>query len=348
MIVSRFNASHLRRSGIPRGSRPYSVFGSINNIGDEQTGVSRVSVGLQHTNLFNRDHGLTMSYTTSPENTAAVKQYGAFYRMPLYRLNGELSAYFSGAGRFVGLSYKHILKPRGNYNHVLGIALDDRLFENNTLFDGQPIGFDVRSRPLTFEYEGRIESGLKRRSFYFQYALNLGSGNHDTERAYTANRFDADPTWFSFRFGGDIAHLLPRGFNLKARLSAQFSPDLLISGEQFGLGGMYSVRGFEQREVTGDKGMEASIEVYTPPLKYNVQLLGFIDAGAADVGSDDNTGVNGEVIASFGLGLRWYWLNHVGVSFDAAYVFEGNSTRFAAEKTRANTLDFHGNLFVRY
>ena len=347
-----------------RDSRPYSVFGSIDNMGDEQSGVSRVSVGLQHTNLFNRDHGLTVSYTTSPESTGGVQQMGAFYRAPLYRLSGELAAYYtesdvdtgrvgdafdvSGAGRFVGLSYKHILKPLGNYNHVAGISVDDRLFENNTLFGGQPIGFDVRSRPLTFEYSGTIESGLERRNFYFQYALNLGSGNHNTERAYVANRFGADPTWYTFRFGGDIRHPLPYGLSLRGQLRVQYSPDLLISGEQFGVGGMHSVRGFEQRELTGDKGMEALVEVYTPPLKYNVQLLAFLDAGAVDVGSDDDTGVNGEVVASFGLGLRWYWLNHVGVTFDAAYVFEGNSTQFAAENTRANTLDFHGSLFVRY
>ncbi len=353
-----------------RDSRPLVFFGSISNSGDERTGVSRVSLGLQHSNLFNRDHALTLSYTTSPENTGGVKQYGAFYRLPIYQFGGELSAYYtqsdvdsgrvadafdvSGAGKFTGVSYKHILQPRGNYSHTISLAIDDRLFENKTLFVGDPlfdpipIGVDVRSRPLTIEYAGRIESGLKRRGFYARYTTNLGSGGANTDLAYAANRFGADEGWFALRFGANVDHPLPRGWTLRGRFSAQYSPDLLISGEQFGLGGAYSLRGFEEREVTGDKGMQATVEVYAPPLKYKVQLLGFVDGGVLNVGSGDKTGVRSESLASIGLGLRWSWGNNLGVSFDAAYVVEGNGVLIAEERTRSDTVDFHGSLFVRY
>ena len=135
---------------------------------------------------------------------------------------------------------------------------------------------------------------------------------------------------------------------MRGRFSAQYSPDLLISGEQFGLGGAYSLRGFEEREVTGDKGMQATVEVYAPPLKYKVQLLGFVDGGVLNVGSGDKTGVRSESLASIGLGLRWSWGNNLGVSFDAAYVVEGNGVLIAEERTRSDTVDFHGSLFVRY
>ena len=45
-----------------------------------------------------------------------------------------------------------------------------------------------------------------------------------------------------------------------------YSPDLLISGEQFGLGGAHSIRGFEERELSADKGIQASLEIYALPL----------------------------------------------------------------------------------
>lgn len=58
------------------------------------------------------------------------------------------------------------------------------------------------------------------------------------------------------RFGADINHPLPRGWTLRGRVSAQHSPELLVSGEQFGLGGTYSLRGFEKREITGNEGIQ--------------------------------------------------------------------------------------------
>ena len=53
-------------------------------------------------------------------------------------------------------------------------------------------------------------------------------------------------------------------------------------------------------------------------------------------------------LASVGVGLRWFWKGYVGLSFDVAYVLEGNNRRFGDEITRADTVDYHANLFVRY
>lgn len=53
---------------------------------------------------------------------------------------------------------------------------------------------------------------------------------------------------------------------LSARLDAQWSPDdYLTSAEQFYIGGMYSVRGYEESYLGGDSGYSASLE-YSVPL----------------------------------------------------------------------------------
>lgn len=347
-----------------RDSRPWVLFAGLDNMGDEQTGVSRLSFGAQHTNLLNRDHSLTLSYTTSPENFEGVRQFGAFYRLPLYRAGGELSAFYthseidtgrvagafdvSGAGDFAGLRYRHILRPRGNYNHSVRFSLDDRLFENDTTFDGQPIGVDVRSRPFGIGYTGRVESGRERRQFDLQFLRNLGTGEDNTDLAYRQNRAGADKAWFALRFGASASQPLPREWTLEARLDGQYSPDLLVSGEQFGLGGTFSVRGFEEREISGDMGMQASVEVRTPPLPGNARLLGFIDAGVIDFGEEDQTGAASEVLASAGLGLRWRWRQYVSLRLDVAYVVEGNGLALSQDRTRADTVDFHSGISVRF
>jgi hemolysin activation/secretion protein len=73
--------------------RPWTLFAGLDNTGTEETGELRATVGAQHSNLFERDHSLTATYTTAPEHLSAVKQYGVFYRVPFYRASGVLSAF---------------------------------------------------------------------------------------------------------------------------------------------------------------------------------------------------------------------------------------------------------------
>ena len=47
--------------------RPLKAFLTFDNTGNPQTGDYRLGVGVQHANLFNRDHVGTFNYVTSPE-----------------------------------------------------------------------------------------------------------------------------------------------------------------------------------------------------------------------------------------------------------------------------------------
>src|SRR5206468_2113074 len=53
---------------------------------------------------------------------------------------------------------------------------------------------------------------------------------------------------------------------LSARLNGQWASEPLISNEQFGGGGVSSVRGYHEGEVFGDTGWRASLEQQTPPV----------------------------------------------------------------------------------
>ena len=52
---------------------------------------------------------------------------------------------------------------------------------------------------------------------------------------------------------------------LSARLDGQWSDEPLIPGEQFGIGGARSVRGYEEREASGDSGFFVSAELISKP-----------------------------------------------------------------------------------
>lgn len=341
-----------------RESRPYQLFSSAANTGDDSTGRMRVSVGAQHSNLFARDHTLTLSYTTSPEFPRDVSQMGAHYRLPIYPLAAGLSVFYSrseidqgrvadffdvsGRGNFGGAAVDYTFFPSGTYSHQMNLGFQDRLFENDTLFGDADLGQDVRSRPLSLRYSGRIEKARGNGGFYVEYAANIPSGSGNDADAYRAARAGAEPEWFAIRYGADLDLDLPRRFRFKARLSGQATDAPLIPGEQFGLGGARSVRGFDEREVSGEQGQQISAEVWTPALWENLRLAGFMDAGWLRVADPAPGQAADAFISGTGLGLRWFWKNWLGLYLDAAYVLDG------AGETETGDTKLHLNLFLRY
>src|SRR5687767_10735354 len=70
--------------------KPWRAFFTLDNTGTGDTGYFRTGVGIQHSNLFNRDHALTATYITSPGHWRDVAIYGLGYRIPYYDLNSSL------------------------------------------------------------------------------------------------------------------------------------------------------------------------------------------------------------------------------------------------------------------
>ena len=61
----------------------------------------------------------------------------------------------SGAGMFGGVRYSQELYRSGSLTHRATIGIDDKLFENNVLFEALNLGSDVRSQPASIQYSGR-------------------------------------------------------------------------------------------------------------------------------------------------------------------------------------------------
>ena len=62
---------------------------------NQNTGYTRLTLGHQQSNLFDLDHALTMTYTTSPDHIDDVQQIGLFYWLPLYGYNTALRAFWT-------------------------------------------------------------------------------------------------------------------------------------------------------------------------------------------------------------------------------------------------------------
>jgi hemolysin activation/secretion protein len=130
----------------------------------------------------------------------------------------------------------------------------------------------------------------------------------------------------------------------------QYSPDALIAGEQFGLGGVNSVRGIGERPIAGDSGAVLSAEITMPELMPGLRLLGFVDAGwLANNNPNGNPKPSSDSLSSAGLGLR-YVLNHAMLTVDFGRIIRGSTLPYTAGSGLPQSGDqkLHVNLSARF
>ncbi|PZO25796.1 MAG: hypothetical protein DCE88_13410 [Betaproteobacteria bacterium] len=120
------------------------------------------------------------------------------------------------------------------------------------------------------------------------------------------------------------------GWRLTAQLDAQHTDYSLIPGEQFGAGGVYSVRGFEERVISADRGTRQSLELMGPNVSKSfgnlferLQFVGFVDAAQLKF----NNPVFGSPVEphlmSYGVGARFAFSPKHQFRVDLAKVVSG-------------------------
>jgi hemolysin activation/secretion protein len=309
------------------GNQALSGQGPANN-------VYRLTAGVQHANLFDRDHVATLSYTTDPGNFSNVGLFGAYYQIPLYGTGMNLSASYtssdvssgrvqqgagvfdvSGSGRFSSVTLTRALARVDALQQTVGIAFDERLFRNKTTFNGAKIQPDVGSRVLALRYGFRNEPSWGDLAGSVEYATNVGGGPGNSVADHAAN--GGIRNWSALRFGVE-AGMAYSGWQLAGRLKGQSSDTALVPGEQFGLGGANSVRGFSDRVVSGDYGFQWNLEATGPGMgNEQIRPVVFLEGGHVYARS---TGV-GDTLVSGGVGMRWN-RQSLQVALDLAQVFD--------------------------
>jgi hemolysin activation/secretion protein len=203
---------------------------------------------------------------------------------------------------------------------------------------------DVRDRPLTVTYASTYQPQWGTLSFNLEYDNNMHGGANNDTVAYMSNRIGATQDFQVFRAGYTLVAPIAAGWSMGARMSAQYSPDALIPGEQFGLGGANSVRGIDERAITGDTGMETSLEVYTPDIGYNTRLLAFTDSGFVTRWDPQPGETAKDGIQSVGVGLRWTYKEAAAFALDYGLVTRG--AIYPAIPTGSTR--WHANLLMRF
>lgn len=314
----------------------------LDNTGGSSIGRWRAAVGWQHANVADADHVFAAEYQTAPQDAAAVRVFSASYRAPLYGRAMAFDAYaawsnvdagkvgsaagdlqFSGKGLVAGTRLAAYLPRWGNIDQRLIGGLEWRDYKNSCSIEGLPqgacgaAGASVSVQPLSLTYTAQA-SGEWRWGLSAGLHTNLAAGgSHGAQADFEAVRPGSRQR---YTLGRGQAHLtvpVGEGSSLAARVNGQYSREPLVPGEMFGGGGASSVRGFEERELSGDSGLALTLEFTGPDLAEGVagwrgadlRLVAFADAAYLS-NRDDAPCMAGRHechMGSLGAGLRLAW-----------------------------------------
>lgn len=337
--------------------RPTKFSLTFDNTGTQQTGLYRLGVGFQHANLWNRDHVISGQYVTSPNDPDApngvilkpsnrVFIIGMSYRIPLYRAGDSLdiSAGYSnvnsgvvqnlfnvsGSGSIFGARYNVNLRKWGELEQRLSLGYDWRAYTNRVSAIGGTAQLvpDVNVQPVSVTYLGLYRTAESETSFNVGAYKNLPYRKDAGQDAFTASRLESPAAYFLTRYAINHNRAFQNDWQMRASINGQMTRHKLIAGEQFGIGGADSVRGFLEREVTNDNGHRGTIEFYTPDYGGKLPWFGGLRARTVlfyDWGQVKRMGpLAGETfqqgLASMGFGFRIARGTNFSLKFDFGHI----------------------------
>lgn len=329
--------------------KPWKIGATLDDTGSPTTGRTRVGAFFQHANVADLDHVATLQYVTSPDRPGQVTIAALSYRVPLPALGDSLDLYgiyadvdagvvndffnVRGSGTVAGARYTHALQPAAGYQHRWTLGLERRKVDNRIGLVGSSPDLvpDVILQPASVGYSATRSDENRRVDASLTAVHNLPTGGQAAGIA--AARAGANPRYTIVRSAAGAMQALGKDWQLRLAIDGQYTPQALVSAEQFGLGGHDSVRGFLEREVSGDQGIRTTVEIQTPNFGAQIAPDLFVRAHFfSDHGwVRRNHALPGEVettlLSSFGVGLRATVAPAWQLRLDAAHVLRGTTER---------------------
>jgi hemolysin activation/secretion protein len=182
-------------------------FITADNTGSDTTGGHRLGISLRHSNLWDRDHTATFSYTGSPDKPDGTKVdiYSLGYRVPFYSIGDSIDLFYAksnintpaaaftlgafenltGKGDLYGVRWNHYFQRHGEWSTKLVGGLDVKVMDTTCTgpagekdyLKGLSAGCTPYiTRPLSATYSGNWQRPGMAADFSAGIAYNLATG----------------------------------------------------------------------------------------------------------------------------------------------------------------------------
>jgi hemolysin activation/secretion protein len=329
---------------------PLRATAGYENTGNKILGYDRYSGSLAYGNLWGQEHQLTYQQAIS-HSTTLFRVHAFDYRAPLpwrhvaslsgsyARVNPTFnSGLFTQLGKSVNADIKYTVPVRlKNWDGEVTGSVMFKQSNNNLEFGGiEAFGssHDILSSSVAFAAVRPDSRGR----WIFSATLTGSPGefnSRSTADIYGDVRVGARPRFFFASFWGQRVTALTPQLTSVARISAQLAGTNLLPSEQFSIGGAGSVRGYEERILSGDGGYSATHEVIqTLPAvslgktlpKLNLSGAFFWDYGRTIIKHPLIGESKAAYVASCGIGIRMSVAHYLSASADLARQLERDET----------------------
>jgi hemolysin activation/secretion protein len=300
----------------------------------------RLNAGLTYSNLWQKDHSLSMQYQMSPQNVGEVDVFASTY---LWRRasSDSLFAFFwvhsnsdvasltdttvLGKGTTLGARaiYPNVLSL-GDW-HGTFLAGTDYKDTSDTISLGPDLGLETQVEYLNLTTGVTLARADDRSQTAIDFGLNFGPRGLLNERTeFEAKRYKGEPNYLYMTAAARHQRNFGDGWSWVARGRTQLTGSRLISNEQFSMGGVATVRGYLEAERLADYGVLAAFELRRALRKQPLPGLAidaaytFVDGGygwVLDALPDQDADFG---LLSIGVGMDLMVLEHLDVSLQGA------------------------------
>jgi hemolysin activation/secretion protein len=313
---------------------PLSLAVSADNGRSPSVGRFRRGVQINQANLLGIGDDLALSYT----NTDGSNAVDLSYTVPINPQDGTVQIAagitdtrvieepfdridITGDARIYELSYRQPLWREPSQEFAIGVTasrLESDTFLQEQRFSLSP-GADSqgRTRISVLRFVQEFTQRHPRTVFTVRSQFSLGLNLLDA----TVNDDAPDSRFFVWRGQAQYVRLLAPETLLLLRSDVQLTPDALVSLEQFGVGGLNSVRGYRQDVLLADNGIFASAELRLPVLRVPavsgaLQVVPFVDFSVGWNDADAEPTQTANTLLSLGMGMLWQMDDRLSVRVD--------------------------------
>lgn len=342
-------------------SLPLHASLELNDRYSRDTTRYRLGGTVKYDNLWQREHSLSFSFLTAPENVDEVKVLSANYLMrfddsdlllALYGVKSKSDVATVGGINILGdatILGARLIKPLPsleNYFHSISFGVDYKDFGQKLVF-GETQETPITYMPFSALYSGTLQE--KEATTQFSTGLTMGTlGLVSDEEEFSLKREGAKPDFLVAKIELQRTQTLPNDYQGFVKVDGQFANGPLISNEQYLAGGADTVRGYLESEVSGDKALHSTLEIRTPPLFKSIswikefRLLSFYDTARLYT-IDPVEGQEGtSTISGVGLGARLNTWKNINFSLDLAWPLDD------ADVTKSGDFNSHMRLWYEF
>ncbi|MEM7727468.1 MAG: ShlB/FhaC/HecB family hemolysin secretion/activation protein [Cyanobacteria bacterium P01_A01_bin.45] len=302
---------------------------TLDNARSTSVGSFRREIQISEANLLGIGDGISAEYV----NTDGSDAFNFNYTIPINPQNGTITISYGFSdnnvieepfsildiesdSRYYELAFRQPITRTPNEEFALGVILSRR--------ESQALYLDEFGEQLPFPVSGADDEGRTKVNAlrFFQDWTHRDAQQVFALRSQFSIGFDGlnsttnqglpDTSFYAWRLQAQWVRLLARDTLFLLRSDLQFADRPIVAFEQFGLGGVQSVRGYRQDALLKDNGIFASAEVRIPIVRFRqknnlLQLTPFVDFGSGWNRSgrqDDNSSLDTNTLLSLGLGVR--------------------------------------------